>query len=88
MHGWGRYIYSDGGIYEGEWIGGKVNQELIACLIKLQMHGKGTYIFPNGNKYEGEWLEDVKCGYGVLYYVNGEKYEGIVGVRNQCVKNG
>jgi hypothetical protein len=29
------------GVYEGQWVDGK-------------MCGKGTYIFPNGNKYEGE----------------------------------
>lgn len=37
MHGWGKYFYQDGGVYEGEWCDGK-------------MHGKGVYVFPNGNK--------------------------------------
>jgi hypothetical protein len=37
MHGWGKYFYADGGVYEGEWCDGK-------------MHGKGVYVFPNGNK--------------------------------------
>jgi hypothetical protein len=40
------------------------------------MHGKGNYVFPNGNRYEGEWANDMKAGYGVLYYMNGERYEG------------
>ena len=58
-----QYLYTDGGIYEGEWLDGK-------------MHGRGLYTFPNGNKYDGEWQDDVKEGYGVLQYINGERYEG------------
>ena len=50
---WRQYLYTDGGIYEGEWLDGK-------------MHGRGLYTFPNGNKYDGEWQDDVKDGYGVL----------------------
>lgn len=37
MHGYGKYLYADGGVYEGEWVDGK-------------MHGRGIYTFPNGNK--------------------------------------
>ena len=62
MHGFGRYEYADGGVYEGSWVDSK-------------MHGKGTYTFANGNVYEGEWSKDAKQGYGVLQYVNGERYE-------------
>ena len=36
----GRYHYSDGGVYDGDWLDGRMN-------------GKGTYTFPNGNLYEG-----------------------------------
>lgn len=25
MHGWGRYVFSDGAVYEGQWIAGKVS---------------------------------------------------------------
>ena len=35
MHGYGKYFYSDGGVYEGEWVDGK-------------MHGRGLYTFANG----------------------------------------
>jgi hypothetical protein len=33
----GRYVYADGGVYEGQWVDSK-------------MCGKGYYVFPNGNK--------------------------------------
>lgn len=38
MHGMGRYVYADGGVYEGQWVNSK-------------MHGKGVYVFPNGNRW-------------------------------------
>jgi hypothetical protein len=55
-----RYFYSDGGVFEGEWVDGK-------------MHGRGLYTFPNGNKYDGEWRDDFKDGFGTLQYINGER---------------
>ena len=55
-----QYLYTDGGIYEGEWLDGK-------------MHGRGLYTFPNGNKYDGEWQNDVKEGYGVLQVCRSSK---------------
>lgn len=83
MHGTGKYFYADGGVYEGEWVDGKVCCSLIFLVVLrlfsmklLQMHGKGAYVFPNGNRYEGEWANDMKAGYGILFYVNGERYEG------------
>ena len=47
MHGKGKYIYSDGSIYDGQWIDSK-------------MHGKGIYIYPNQDRYEGEFVDDLK----------------------------
>jgi hypothetical protein len=40
----GRYTWSDGGIYVGNW---KDEKE----------HGHGTYTSPVGRKYVGEWKE-------------------------------
>jgi hypothetical protein len=42
-----QYFYADGGVYEGEWMDGK-------------MHGRGSYVFANKNRYEGEWVADAK----------------------------
>ena len=42
--GLGKYEFSWGATYEGEWIGGR-------------MHGKGTYTFVNGDVFEGEFHE-------------------------------
>lgn len=50
MHGFGKYVYMDGGVYTGDWVEGR-------------MHGKGVYLFPNGNSYDGEWVNDKKEGY-------------------------
>lgn len=47
MHGKGRYWYSDGSVYDGQWADSK-------------MHGKGVYVYPNHDRYEGEFVEDQK----------------------------
>ena len=44
-NGYGRVIYADGDMYEGEWKDDKAQ-------------GKGIYIHADGAKYEGEWVED------------------------------
>ena len=45
-NGYGRVIYADGDMYEGEWKDDKAQ-------------GKGIYIHAEtGAKYEGEWVED------------------------------
>ena len=36
--------YEDGGVYEGQFMGGR-------------QHGQGTYRLPNGYEYTGEWFE-------------------------------
>lgn len=34
----GCYWYSDGSMYDGQWVAGK-------------MHGKGVFVYPSGNRY-------------------------------------
>lgn len=54
-NGRGKFNYSEGSIYEGEW---KNNQ----------MHGFGTLYYSNGKvAYEGEWFEDEFHGVGKVY---------------------
>ena len=38
----GRYKWSNGAEYDGEWRAGK-------------FHGQGTYVWTSGEKYDGEW---------------------------------
>ena len=49
-----RAVYSDGGIYQGEW---KVGAR----------HGFGRYLSPDGRQsYVGDWEHDQRCGKGKL----------------------
>ena len=42
MEGFGKFTWSDGRYYEGEWK-------------ESMMDGKGMQIWPDGRKYEGEY---------------------------------
>jgi len=54
-HGEGTFYYSDGGMYNGEWMNGS-------------MEGYGTLFYASGAKaYEGEWREDKFHGRGTVY---------------------
>jgi hypothetical protein len=70
MHGRGKYVFADGGTYEGEWSGG-------------EMHGRGKYIYDDGETYEGDWIEGEKNGRGKFVYANGDSYEGEYSDDNQ-----
>ena len=50
-HGRGKYTYSNGGVYEGEWKNNK-------------RHGRGKDIFSNGKVYEGEYKDGKRHGLG------------------------
>ncbi|KAF5740289.1 putative phosphatidylinositol-4-phosphate 5-kinase mRNA family protein [Tripterygium wilfordii] len=68
-HGSGKYLWTDGCMYEGDWRRGKAS-------------GKGKFSWPSGATYEGEFKSakmegsDRKHGYGQKRYANGEFYEG------------
>ena len=62
-HGQGRANYSDGSVYEGEWVNGK-------------KEGHGKICFSSGGVYEGEWKNDKQDGFGSFQYANGRVYEG------------
>ena len=44
-NGYGKMIYSDGNVYEGEWLNNK-------------RHGQGKMILANGYTYDGEWVNN------------------------------
>ena len=55
--------YSNGGIYEGEFLNGK-------------QHGKGKYTSADGYEYIGQWLEGNIEGSGTARYTDGSVYKG------------
>eukprot|EP01006_Ploeotia_vitrea_P017307 TRINITY_DN48404_c0_g1_i1.p1 TRINITY_DN48404_c0_g1~~TRINITY_DN48404_c0_g1_i1.p1 ORF type:complete len:602 (+),score=119.80 TRINITY_DN48404_c0_g1_i1:37-1842(+) len=68
-----KYTFSNGDVYEGEWLSGA-------------MHGTGIYTYnKTGNRYEGDWKNNQKEGNGTYHYkASGNKYSGEwkAGVKN------
>ena len=63
-NGQGTMTYSNGNIYEGEWIDDKKN-------------GHGIMTYSNGAVYEGEWVDDKKNGQGIITWSeSGSVYKG------------
>ena len=54
-HGFGKMIYADGNIYEGNWLNGKRSE-------------KGRLTLTTGTIYEGEWADDKRNGHGEITY--------------------
>ena len=57
MSGFGKYTYSDGSYYEGEFSDGKKD-------------GPGKYIWDKDRYFEGRWKNDKENGYGTYYNKN------------------
>jgi hypothetical protein len=54
-HGYGKFYYQDGGMYDGDWSENK-------------MDGFGKLYYQSGKlAYEGEWKSDQFMGKGILY---------------------
>lgn len=54
-HGYGKFFYQDGGMYDGDWRHNK-------------MEGYGKLYYQSGKPaYEGEWRNDQFMGQGVLF---------------------
>ena len=60
MHGFGKYTWKDGRVYEGGYVNDK-------------KEGKGVYIWHDGRKYDGEWKEGKQHGTGVYTITKGDK---------------
>ena len=60
----GTLNYSDGSIYEGDILYGRIK------------NGTGTYIWNTGEKYSGEWDNDIESGTGKLEWPGLGIYEG------------
>ena len=62
-HGYRKYTFNNGDVYEGEWKEG----------VK---EGYGKYTSKDGDVYEGGWKGGVREGHGKMTYENGDVYEG------------
>lgn len=85
-NGKGTYVYSNGFIYEGNFVNGlREGRGMLkgqdgswydGMWVKDKFQGQGTYVWPNGAKYVGAWENGVQNGYGIYFYTNGDKYTG------------
>ncbi|KAJ9437148.1 hypothetical protein DIPPA_63174 [Diplonema papillatum] len=62
-HGWGKYTFANGKVYEGNWASGKMN-------------GWGEFVESDTkDRFVGEW-EDANRRFGIYFYANGDMYQG------------
>ena len=82
----GKYVWSDGCVYEGGWRrgmrngNGKIRWSSGAAyegeFSGGYMHGTGTYTGPDNMTYNGRWRLNLKHGLGYQNYPNGDVFEG------------
>ncbi|KAK4276773.1 hypothetical protein QN277_014881 [Acacia crassicarpa] len=85
-HGSGKYLWTDGCMYEGEWKRGKAagkgkfswpsGATYEGEFKSGRMEGFGTFVGSDGDTYRGSWIGDRKHGCGQKRYANGDFYEG------------
>lgn len=63
VNGVGKFIYSDGGVYEGQFKNGVWD-------------GEGTVKWPSGSSYKGGFYSGKKHGIGLYRYNTGDLFEG------------
>ena len=64
MHGNGRYLFTSGAIYNGQWHEGVI-------------HGRGKMVYADGTSYEGQWDRNLMNGEGTYVDIDGVKWTGI-----------
>ncbi|CAN6460639.1 unnamed protein product [Victoria cruziana] len=84
--GFGKYIWSSGCIYEGEWRRGSITGHgritwpsgaiYEGELSGGYMHGSGTYTGSDKSSYKGGWRFNIKHGSGRKQFPNGDVFEG------------
>ncbi|XP_022748605.1 phosphatidylinositol 4-phosphate 5-kinase 8-like isoform X3 [Durio zibethinus] len=79
-HSKGKYTWSDGTVYEGDWEAGKMTApdgSIYEGQWRMNIrHGFGRKKYSNSDVYEGEWKEGVHEGKGRYFWNNGNKYTG------------
>lgn len=73
-NGRGKHITANGTVYEGNWVGDKMNgfgklehpsgATYEGDFVNNQFHGEGKYTWPNGSFYEGHFVENRLEGQG------------------------
>ncbi len=86
FHGQGTYKYTNGNVYEGEWVDGRKSgqgtqtwangEKYTGAWSNNREHGQGTKTWPNGDSYTGEWLQGKMSGQGTYKWANGDTYTG------------
>lgn len=61
--GYGKYVWTNGDYYVGDWINGKQD-------------GQGTFQFASKSKYTGQFKDGVRSGIGTYEWNTGQKYSG------------
>lgn len=84
--GFGKYLWSDGCMYEGLWAKGKKSGQgkmswpsgatYEGDFMAGYIHGVGVFTAVNSSIYKGSWYMDEKKGFGTKSYANGDVYEG------------
>ncbi|KZV30369.1 phosphatidylinositol 4-phosphate 5-kinase 8-like [Dorcoceras hygrometricum] len=82
----GKYTWSDGTVYEGDWETGKMTGKgniIWPSQAKYDgefsggyLHGFGTYIGSDGSVYKGSWKMNFQHGIGRKQYPNSDVYDG------------
>ncbi|KAG8050693.1 hypothetical protein GUJ93_ZPchr0009g730 [Zizania palustris] len=85
-HGAGKYLWTDGSMYEGSWRRGRASRRgkfswpsgaiYEGDLAGGYMHGQGTYIGELGDTFAGLWANNLRHGRGTQAYANGDVYDG------------
>ena len=68
--GFGKYFWSNGSVYEGNFKNGQIEGKGSSHLLP------GKFTCTNGDIYDGNWSQGLKNGEGTLFYKSGAKYEG------------
>lgn len=88
MHGWGKFLFPNGNVYDGNYSNdkreGKKKNFDVCALSLLNSNarsrslgsGFGTLSYAEGHRYEGQWHEDSAHGEGTLIYANQDTYKG------------
>jgi tetratricopeptide (TPR) repeat protein len=86
VNGRGKMVYSNGNIYEGDFVNGKAEGHGTSNFAdratytgqysKDLFHGKGKYNYPDGSVYDGNWVNGKIEGRGKYFNSNGTTSEG------------
>ncbi|KAL6517710.1 hypothetical protein OROMI_033411 [Orobanche minor] len=100
-HGKGKYKWSDGTVYDGDWEEGRMTGKGKIFWPTSQttydgdfsagyLNGFGTYIGSDGSIYKGSWKMSSQHGIGRKQYPNSDVYDGCwrQGVREGCGRYG